>query len=93
MPEKPKEERIRELETELAQLKDDEKPLTITEIRGMSREEVERNWDRVKRSLGGQDAGGKEAPASAADGVHGPGRMARAYGQKRDAAEAEENDR
>ena len=54
MADKSKQERIRELEGELAELKGGEtKPLTLAEIRAMSREEVERRWDEVKAGLAG----------------------------------------
>jgi hypothetical protein len=69
-------ERMEELERELAELKgrvaDQEKPLTLKEIRGLSREEVEREWDRVKRGIARADREGDEKV--------GPGeRIARGY--------------
>ncbi len=54
--EKPDQERIAELEeaksaaeAELREIRGE--PLTLAEIRQMSKEEVDRNWERVSRSL------------------------------------------
>lgn len=78
-------ERIDELERENKELRsklpadgggEGGEPLTLAEIRAMSREEVEQNWDRVKRSIAQDPPGG----AAGEDGqVHGPSRMSRAY--------------
>ena len=44
--------RIRAAEAELAELRGQRpRPLTLAEIRSMSKEEVDREWERVKASL------------------------------------------
>ncbi len=57
--------RRQELERELADLRaqDDERPLTIAEVKAMSREEVEREWERVKRTLASAPEPGRPEPS------------------------------
>ena len=64
------EQRIAELERqraeadrELAELRGGQpRPLTLAEIRGMSKEEVDREWERVKQTLGSAREDGAEEP-------------------------------
>lgn len=90
MAEESKDDRIARLRRELAGLEADErgdKPLTLAEIKAMSKEEVEENWDRVQRSLARVDHDGESDTSHGAGGqakttVHGPSRIAQAYAQK-----------
>jgi len=69
--EKPDQERIAELEeaksaaeAELREIRGE--PLTLAEIRQMSKEEVDRNWERVSRSLADtrEPAAAEDRPAA-----------------------------
>lgn len=62
-----------ELERELNALRaqDDERALTIAEVKAMSKEEVEREWERVRQAIA-------TAPADAAEEPTGVQRLASA---------------
>lgn len=66
-------DRIRQLRSELAELEAEERgdrPLTLEQIRRMSREEVDREWERVRQALGAKDASEREEPAAANRGMN-----------------------
>jgi hypothetical protein len=97
MPDPSKQDRIQELERELAELRGDDQPLTLAEIRSMSKEEVDANWARVQRSLARVDdpdnasaAAGAEKPAAS---LAGGARIAKAYAERRDSAEQKDGER
>lgn len=87
-------ERIAELEVELARLKEEEgrRPLTVPEIRKLSPEQASREWERIKAGLAELEAdAGAAAPAADAPPAKtepapvGVERLRQAYAQKKDA--------
>ncbi len=63
-------QRIREMERDLAELRGQRpRPLTLAEIRRMSKEEVDAEWERVKSSLAAEPREEKISHASARENL------------------------
>src|SRR4051794_22961780 len=88
--EKTRQDRIAALEAELRELRSDaggeDRPLTLREIRALSKEQVEAEWQRIQKSLAAADDATAEtsrgAGADARPTLAGPDRIANAYAEK-----------